>query len=294
MELDIFDQALILLFAIFSIYPIVNMALGQVNYILAAVITAGYFAYERDEDIKAGVYFALAALPKLFPGLLGVYLIRNRSFKAAIAAIWTGVIGIIIGALLFGMSNTRSYIEFLLSGGIKTGFFNNGPPSADAHIVTLSRPLSHIFPDASHLQYTVLSVLLMSVVLYVCYRDMSTLVDRLVAFTVTLIAMIIIIPPNMVYPVFVLFPIIPLLYLLDDPEVLGIYTTGILVMNIIFVPTELKDIVAMLPVQMGVLDWTMAIVTQVLSVASGPLIGLLMIIAGSLLQSLKRDGPDAV
>jgi hypothetical protein len=205
------DAVLVWAFFLFSSCAIASLSLGQVNILILGLIVLGYLQLERGQSLRSGASFAVAATPKLFPTLLGVYLLANRNWRATAAAITTGVGGIVLGAALFGVGLTENFFLWLVRDqGIKTdGLSANTVPPADLFIVTLARPLANFFPTFGFWEYLLLSITILAVPLAYVYTG-SYRYDRLVGLLATLVAMVVIIPPQLIYGLFI-SPLSPVL-----------------------------------------------------------------------------------
>ena len=101
-DLDRLDAALVAGFCTVSTYTAPTLVNGQVNLVLGLLVGGGLVAAERGRPDPAGFALGLAATVKLFPAVVGAYLLRRRHWRATAAAIGTG-----LGLLLVGL------VEFL-------------------------------------------------------------------------------------------------------------------------------------------------------------------------------------
>lgn len=105
------QHALLLAILVLGWHPIVAVLRnGQSGLLLAALMTAGWFALRRDRPVLAGLSIGLATCLKMYPGLLLVYLLfrhRRAFFSAA-----TTIVLITVGTGLFaGWNNFADYFE---------------------------------------------------------------------------------------------------------------------------------------------------------------------------------------
>ena len=91
-----------------------SVGLGQISALLALMIIGGFFLLRSGREKTAGVLFALAALIKLFPGLLLIYLASQRRWRAAIAFTITAGIGAVITALVVGLDTIGYYVMVVI------------------------------------------------------------------------------------------------------------------------------------------------------------------------------------
>ena len=77
---------------------------GNVNIVVGATVVAAAVAWARGSDLQAGLWAGLGTVLKVTPGLLLVYLIRQRSPR--------GVAGWVLGVLLFALVLPGAYLGF--------------------------------------------------------------------------------------------------------------------------------------------------------------------------------------
>ncbi|WP_254269479.1 glycosyltransferase family 87 protein [Halorussus aquaticus] len=276
------DSVLIGLFFLFSACSLAALSLGQINLLLLALLVFGYRRLADNEQLAAGASFAVAAIPKLFPGLLGLYLLSRRAWRAALSAIAVGVGGMLVGALVFGYELTRNYFVWLVTNrGIKTGTLSaSTPPSEDLYIVTLMRPLANVFPSLDVSGYFVLSLVLLLPVLGYVYAGVSGVRDDLVAFLATLVVMVILVPPQLIYGVFIYFPLVVLYYLTHDHRRRAIFGVSLVLINVIFVPEQFATALQALSLPSPFVADVIGVVRPLLGFASVPLLGFLAALLG--------------
>jgi alpha-1,2-mannosyltransferase len=91
-----------------------SVGLGQISALLALMIIGGFFFLRSGREKTAGVLFALAALIKLFPGLLLFYLASQRRWRAATAFTITAGIGAVMTALVVGLDTIGYYVTVVI------------------------------------------------------------------------------------------------------------------------------------------------------------------------------------
>lgn len=189
---------------------------GNVNLLLAWLFVVGFVALDRDGDGVAGVAFGLAALWKLFPALVGVWLLRRRAWRAVGAATATGLAGVLAGLLAFGPAVTRRYFLTVVPRRSATAAFVGGYPADATYYVTLQRPLSHllwsVWPDAPAPALVVLAALVAAGALGVFYRDVATDLERLFALCATVLVVVTVAPSLQWYLALAYLPLVALLF----------------------------------------------------------------------------------
>lgn len=214
-ELARLDRAL-LAAAVFLVGPTgVNLVMGQVNVLLALGLAGGAVLLERDRDTAAGAAFGLVALVKLFPALVGVWLLRQRAWRAIAAATATGVAGIVLGVLVFGVDTSVAYVTGTLASEAGVASFADGPDPT-APYVTIRRQITALAPGVPTGWLFPVSAALFAPVFVGVNRVTRDLRSRLVALQGTLLAALALFPLEPFYIVLALFPLLPLLYLLDS------------------------------------------------------------------------------
>jgi len=230
------DRALVYAFVTLSVHAMPSTVFGQVNLPLALAFVAGFVWLDRAADgnpggtgwngddrddggrwePRAGVAFGLAAFPKAFPALVGVWLLRRRAWRAVATATAVGLGGLGLGLVLFGPDTSLAYVtEALLPRAGDDAFAGGLDPGAA--YVTVRRPLSVLFPGWESLALTVAAFLLVVPVVGALYArlDAGTLVGRLVGAYATVAGTLVFLPSFPVYQVLLYFPVVPLLYVLE-------------------------------------------------------------------------------
>lgn len=309
------DRLLIAGFAVASIHSVPSLVYGQVNLRTALLVALGLWLLERSTDepddgslavavgsgpsaarvgslstparleTLAGVALAGAALLKVFPAAIGIWLVRRRAWRAVAGAIATGFGGLALGAAVFGLGRTRQYFgHVLLERTDEEAFVGGLDPSAT--YVTVARPLSALAPD---LDPTVLSALAVVVVLpplaYV-YTDVRTPIDRLVAAHATLLAIFVALPSYPLYYPLTFATLAPALYLVRDPPTRRLLVAGALLANVVVMGPTLGALVSAAPPPLaGPLE---TVGFAVLRVASPMLLGCLVMLAGCVRHRYRR------
>lgn len=116
----------LLLFPMLLCAPTVHITLqiGNVHLMIIAVSLLSMLAIEKKHPVLGGALLAYAALAKLWPAVLVLYILVQRRWKAVIsigvaALIYTGV-----GMLLFGLASYKDFFERMLPQLLNGEAFN--------------------------------------------------------------------------------------------------------------------------------------------------------------------------
>ena len=82
---------------------------GQSSMIIAACLIAGWFWMRRKKEYVAGFLFAIATLMKLFPGLVLLYLLIMKNWRALFATVFFIVVGLLATAFIAGVEDMQTY-----------------------------------------------------------------------------------------------------------------------------------------------------------------------------------------
>ncbi|PSQ61373.1 MAG: hypothetical protein BRD21_09845 [Halobacteriales archaeon SW_8_66_22] len=121
------DWLLIGSFTLVSAHSAITLANGQVTIWMGFAFALGFDALDRSRETVAGVAFALAALIKVFPAAVGLWLLRRRAWRSVIVATATGLGGLALGAVLFGPDVTETYVRDVLLGRYEGETFGGVP-----------------------------------------------------------------------------------------------------------------------------------------------------------------------
>jgi hypothetical protein len=101
---------------------------GQLNCVLMFLVTTSWAADRTDRPILAGIAAGLAMAVKLFPGLLFVYFLLRRQWKAALIMMATFAAANLVTAAVLGFSTYQTYLEVILPAAAAKG--RTGWPNA--------------------------------------------------------------------------------------------------------------------------------------------------------------------
>jgi hypothetical protein len=91
---------------------------GQSSMIIAACLIGGWFWLRRKKEYVAGFVFAIATLMKLFPGLVLLYLLIMKNWRAFFAATFFIIIGLIVTTIIVGLDDMRTYVMIMVAKDI--------------------------------------------------------------------------------------------------------------------------------------------------------------------------------
>lgn len=289
------DRGLIVAFCLASTYPMIALGQGQVDHVVAVALVAGFLWVERDQDVKSGLAFAFAAVLKLFPALVGLWLLHRRASRSIATATTAGVSTLGASLLLFGVDTHVRYVKFILTERSRVRQFE-GTMDPNFMALTLNRPLSMLLPELDPRLYTAIAALLFLPVLWVLYGRSRTFEDRLVSFLGTLIAILLVSPAsNLNHALYLYFPILTLSYVLDHGPSRRLLLSGLLVMSVPVQPAQfrrLSQIAGLSPDAQATLT---SGIEPALTFASVTLYGLVIVVAGCLARAIRagQDRPTA-
>ena len=281
------DGLLVAAYVLCSVHAMPSLLYGQVNVHVAAALALGVVWLEYDREWASGVAFAFAAFLKVFPALVGVWLLRRRAWRAVVAAVGTAAAGFALGLLAFGVDTTRAYVAEVLLGQTRSAEFVGGV-SPDAAYTTLLRPVSVLLPSLDPALMSVLALVLVAPLVAVTYQRLTTRLDRLVAVYVTFVGMLLVVPTYPIYYVYTFFPQVSLCYLLTG-RARRLFLVGVAATN---VPLELSHLREYGPDLLGGAAGTLVTVLDgPLTLASVHLYGLLLTLLACLVYERERGWP---
>lgn len=281
------DRALVVAFCLFSTYPAIALGQGQVDHAVAVSLVAGFLWLERGEEVKSGLAFAFPAVVKLFPALVGIWLLHRRAYRAIAAASAGGLTALGASLLLFGVDTHRRYARFVLAERSRVREFE-GTMDPNFMALTLNRPLSVLLAGLDPRLYTLIAALAFLPVLWVLYGRSRTFEDRLVAFLGTLIAILLVSPAsNLNHVLYLLFPVVTLAFVLEHGPSRRLVLTGLLVASVPLQPAQVRRLSAVVGLPPGSRASLMEMVVPSLTFGSVPLFGLVIVVAGCLTYAIR-------
>lgn len=220
-RLGYLDVVLIAGLLIVSPFTFGTIYYGNINLLIALAFVVGFLSLERGRSVLAGAAFGSAALFKLFPALVGVWLLNRRSWRSIGSATAVGTGGLLAGVAVYGWSPTDVFFTDVLTDRAETATFAGGYPVDSVYYVTIQRPLSHVLwgivPDAPSELLFPLAALIAAGLLAVFYANVETHTERLMAILATIVVAVTLFPALQWYLVLLFFPMVPLWYLWDGP-----------------------------------------------------------------------------
>jgi len=274
---------------------VVNLVNGQVNPVLAAAVGAGALALEADRERAAGAAFAAAALVKVFPALVGAWLLRQRAWRAVAAATAVGVGVLLAGLPVFGVDAYETFATTVLTGETNVGTFPDGPDPAEPY-ATLRRQFAAVAPGLSGTQLLAASAAVLAPVVAAANRVTATATDRLVGLHAVLTAVLVAFPLEPFYAVLSYPTLVAVLFALDDHggrTVRRLFLAGAV---LTVVPLSLPDValVADAPVVPAAIgDPALAAAETLFTYVRTPTVGAAATLAACALQQHRRAGTRA-
>ncbi|MFC7072902.1 glycosyltransferase family 87 protein [Halovenus rubra] len=245
------DAGIIFLAFLLSTHSFGTVYFGNINLMLALGIVFGFWALHRNREIASGVAFGIVALFKLFPALIGLWLLRTRRFRAVGAALATGIGGLLAGIALFGLDTTVFYFTEVVANRTDSSLFVGGYPVEGTYYVTVQQPVSWavaaVWPTAPYSVIVLVSVLVVVPTVAFLYRNVETTMDRQMAIFATLAAMVTLLPSFRWYLVFLYVPMVTLLYLWRPSRSRQLFVAGGVLLSVTFSSGSVVDALSVLP-----------------------------------------------
>lgn len=287
------DRGLIVGFFLVSTYPMIALGQGQVDHVVAASLVAGFLWTERDQEARGGLAFAFAAVLKLFPALVGIWLLHRRAYRSIAAAVGAGLTALSASLLVFGPETHVRYVRFVLTERSRVSEFQ-GTMDPNFMALTLNRPLSTLLPTVDPRLYVVVAALLFLPVLWMLYGRTRTFEDRLVASLGTLIAILLVSPAsNLNHALYLSVPTVTLAFVLEHGPSRRLILAGLLVTSVPLQPAQLSRLSEVAGVSPAARASLMAVVEPALTFGSVTLYGLVIVVVGCLAHAIRagRDRP---
>jgi len=194
-------------------YPFICcLANGQSSMIIAACLIGGWFRLCRKKEYVAGFLFAIATLMKLFPGLVLLYLLIMKNWRAFFAAISFITIGLVVTAIIVGLDDMRTYVMIIVARDVDVfrGYVLNH--SIGGIVAKLfGKPMGWFIPLVELPNISSLLIILLSIVIliYMVKKMRETKVEQkhpAYAFGLTLVTMLLLSPITWshIFPVLIL------------------------------------------------------------------------------------------
>jgi len=237
------DAVLLFGFALVSAYSSISLINGQVNIGLGFAIALGLDALDRNRGDLAGVAFALAALVKVFPAVLGLWLLRRRAHRGVVLAVAVGLTGLLAGLLALGPDVTTTYLTDVLTGRYD-GF--DGAPDPTQTRGGAQRQIAALLGIGPP-YVTPAAALSLAPVLGYLYLDVGTGRQRQATALGTILVTLLFLPLQRLYMVLFVFPLVVLLYRLPGGRSRTLLLGGTLVSFLRIDFSIVEDALATLP-----------------------------------------------
>jgi Glycosyltransferase family 87 len=107
--------SVVLLPAAFASLPgTFTLQFGQWHLVAVMLSLGGMIAIERERDMLGGALLGAAVVTKIFPGLLLIYLLRRRRFRAVAATLMACALYAGLGVAILGAAPLRTFIGYQL------------------------------------------------------------------------------------------------------------------------------------------------------------------------------------
>jgi len=282
------DRLLIVGFCVGSAPVMAIYGQGQVDMLIALALAGAFLALERDRQALAGFALAGAALVKVFPVVLGLWLVWRRAWRAVATSVATGITGLAVGWAWFGLDAYWRYLD-VLSGRSRIAEFG-GTVSPNFFAMSLYRPFSQLFPTVDPSLYAVLAVCLVAPSIALGARGDRKFTDRLTTYLVAITAMLLASPAsNALYVVYVYFPVLCLLFVDTSTQRQSLLLAGTLAIGVPVQPAQLAAVLSVAAVPAEISVAILSVAREVLTVISLPALGLSVVLVWSALQGIQRQ-----
>lgn len=218
------DLVLLAGFVFLSPYAMPHFIEGQTTLWLALALAVGFDALDRQREALAGGAFAVAALIKVFPAAIGLWLVRLYSWKGVAVAIGVGLGTLVVG-LVFGLELTQQYLSEILLDRHDSQIdrvTQLGPDTGGAH-----RQLTAL-TGITGPWLTVLTGAVLLPLLALAYRRVDTDIHRLTAVLATVSVLLLFMPLQPLYNALLYFPVVILVFALAAGPARWLVHLGIL------------------------------------------------------------------
>ncbi|MBX0293350.1 glycosyltransferase family 87 protein [Haloarcula nitratireducens] len=290
------DRILLGAYLLVSVHSVPSLAYGQVNHLLVAAFAAGLVWLERDREWLAGTALALPAFVKVFPAAIGLWLLRERAWRAIVAAVATVSALTAAGLAAFGLDTYRTYAFDVLLARRDTDAFVGGLDPGVSY-VTLRRPLSVAFPAVDPTWYAVGAAILLAPVVALCYWRVRGVTDRLVALYATVTAILLFFPSLLLYYVYLTFPLVVLLYHLPRGWGRRLFVSGTVLANVSLSFRTVPQVLGLAPLSPATADAVAAALRPTFAVGTPVLYGCLLTLLGCVAYRMETGGlaaPDTL
>jgi len=281
------DWALIAAFVLLSAHSAITLANGQVTIWLGFAFALGLYALDSDREAAAGTAFAAAALVKVFPAAIGLWLLRRRAWRGVAAAVLTGFGGLALGALVLGPDVSVTYLQEVLLGRYEGQTFD-GVPAPDRTVGGAQRQIAALTGLGSP-ALGILAVCVVAPVLLALYRTVETDRGRLAAVLGTVLATLLVVPLQRLYMPLFAFPLLLLLYTLPAGRARTVVLAGTLVTFARVGYEQVVTWIGMAPLPSGVQSGALSLTEGVYTLVLPTTLGMWILLGGCVLVSLDAE-----
>lgn len=282
------DDVLLFGFALLSAYSAISVVNGQVNIWLAWALALGLDALDRNRATVAGLAFAAAALVKVFPAALGLWLLRRRAYSGVVAAVALGVAGLLAGLVALGTDTTVTYFTEVLTGRYD-GFDGATDPTETRG--GAQRQVAALF-GLGPPYVTPLAAVILTPILGFLYLNVETDSQRQAAVLGTLLVTLLFFPLQRLYMILLVFPLVVLLYTLPAgrPRTLLIAGTVVSVIRVDFAAVEL--VLAAVPLADMLVNPLVSAAESFFAVVLPPTLGMWLMLGACVLVHRESSTTD--
>ena len=272
------DFALLAGTVLVSTYGIGHLLNGQTTTWVGFAFAVGFDALDRRRGRLAGVAFAGAALLKVFPAAVGLWMLRDRAWRATGVALGVGSVGLVAG-LGLGVETTATYVQEVLLGRFEERSFEGSPTVADS-AGGAQRQIAAVSGLGSPAT-AIVALAVLAPILSVVYANVDLDVDhqRQAAALATIAVTLLALPLQPRYGLLLVYPLVVLLYTCPPGRARTIVLIGAVVS---FVRLEYEAV----RLVTGAVDaWLLKAVDEALriglTIVQPPTLGLWLLLAGS-------------
>lgn len=272
------DRSLIVAFVLASLYPLVNIGLGQIDPLVALLVAGVFLGLERHHSLTSGGALGIAVIIKLFPAAFGLWLLWLRRWRAIAVAIGTTLVAGLASILVFGTETNQSFVDLILGDRSRLQAYAEGV-SPDFFSVTLIRPISNLLRGAPPVTFLIVSVAIVAPILWIVYQRSETRVDRHMAFLATLVGVLIALPSsNLNHLLYLYFPLVVLVFALDPGSPRRWLLAGMVLMLVPLQPGIIAATLEILPLPAGIVESIHLLTDRALSFASIALLAMVLVL----------------
>jgi hypothetical protein len=281
------DRVLVVGYTALSIPMVSNLVMGQVNVQLALAVAAAAVWLERDRPAASGAALGLAAAVKLFPALVGAWLLRRRAWRAIGAATVAGVSVVLGGLALFGPGASEAFLTEVVGGEVRTT-----GPSAGSPYLTVRRYLTALAPNLPAAWLLPAGIIVLAPVVAGVNWTVRTPAARVTGLLGTVLAALVLLPLEPFYLAIAVFPLVAALYLVEPGAPRRVLLPGALLLS---VPVSYGGVGAALRSVLppGVEAPLTDAVEAVLNTVLPPMVGVVLVFAAGLLVQYRVVAGDA-